>query len=284
MIAGSQKGADIALSPHEPPRAVAAAKSSGAQGSAKRTAASAGAARSAAGAPRAATRTAAARPRGQTRNSLELELTGATSTASDLAFARVRLEQANAVRAWTLRTGYTLSASKTYRASGEVLDNPVSTFLLDTRYVNNHGSTFTFAGAGANLRFRDEDTRRYPKRSGYVLLNGGIGQKLNAVTEGDIGLGLISVYDDDGQQVDPALTSRLRARVPFGARLTLDAQATGMLPFSQGFKVDSDTTLNYRLTEGLFMRLGFSANNLVIPVRGAGDWDLTTRLSLLYKR
>lgn len=222
--------------------------------------------------------------RGQTRNTLELEMTGVTSTASDLAFARVRLEQSNPERAWTLRTGYTLSSSKTYSSSGVANENPVTTFLLDTRYLDNSGKSFLFTGAAANLRFRDQDTRRYPRRSGYVLLNAGAGVRLNPQTDGDVGLGVMSIYDQDGETIAPALSSRIRARVPVGKRLTFDALATGMWPLTDGLKLDSDLTLNYRLSTELFLRLGWSANNLVVPVKGAGDWDLTTRLSLLYKR
>ncbi len=211
-------------------------------------------------------------------------MTGVTSTASDLAFARVRLEQSRPERAWTLRTGYTLSSSKTYSSSGAVDENRVTTFLLDSRYLDNSGKSFLFTGASANIRFRDRESSRYPKRSGYVLLNAGAGVRLNPQADGDVGLGVISTYDQQGETINPALTSRIRARVPVGRRLTFDALATGMWPLPDGLKLDSDLTLNYRLSSELFLRLGWSANNLVVPVKGAGDWDVATRLSLLYRR
>ena len=96
------------------------------------------------------------------------------------------------------------------------------------------------------------------------------------------GVTLVDAFRDEAAEV--ISSSRIRARVPVGKRLTFDALATGMWPLTDGLKLDSDLTLNYRLSTELFLRLGWSANNLVVPVKGAGDWDLTTRLSLLYKR
>lgn len=213
---------------------------------------------------------------------VELELTGVTSLTSDTALARGRVERKTSASDLKLRAGYTLTSNKSYGKNAR--DLTTRTLLLDSRYALGQGSSFWTLTGATNMRMRSEASTRYPKKTGYLLFAAGRGTRLQQNLEGDIGLGLLTSYDVDGRETDPALTGRLLARYPLGKRLTFDSTATLMLPLGNGLRLDSDLTLNYRLTQELYLRLGWSANNLVVPVLGAGDWDTTTRISFLYRK
>jgi len=227
---------------------------------------------------------AAAKPKPQPKPKkiVEIELTGVTSQVSDQVYARLRHEYASTDRNWSVRTGYTLTSSKSYSTKG-VNKTETSTMLLDGRYAKERGRDYAYGSASVNLRLRDTATSQYPKKSGYHLIAGGVGRKLGGGVEGDLGLGVLTTYDDT-TETDPALVTSVRARLPVGKRLTFDGQVYGMLPDSGSLEVDSDLTLNYKLTSELFLRLGWSATNLMQPIKDHGEWDVVTRLSFLFRK
>ncbi len=213
---------------------------------------------------------------------LELELSGLTSRDLDQINARVRHEQTTPKQRHYIRAGYRSSTSKVASEDG-IKETHVGTFLLDGRYAKDRGKDYTFYSASANLRFRERESSEYPKNAGYYLVSGGIGKKISKGVESDLALGVLSTYDGDSE-TDAAMVASLRARLPFSSKFTFDGRAYGIFPVGRNFRLDTDLALSYKLTDNLYVNFGWSANNLVKPTKRAEDWDLSNRLSFLYRK
>ena len=212
---------------------------------------------------------------------IETQLSGFTSEDADQLYARLSLRETREHRDWYVRGSFSRTATD-YAG----YDARVTTSKFDSRLEQERAEDAYDVWTGIlSKRERDPATRHYPKRSGYHFLSYGFGRQLDARTKGDIGLGILDIYDqDDGSR--PAAISSIRGRRPLSKRLTLDGDILVLQPMDRlrSTKVDSDLGLSYGLAPGLSIRLGWSANNLIRSVRASREWDSVIRLSISFRR
>jgi len=212
---------------------------------------------------------------------IETQLSGFTSEDADQLYARLRLEEKSARKSWYVRGLFSRTATK--HSSRKV---HVTTQKLDSRLERvTAPQRYTVWTGVLSRRDRDYAIKTYPRRSGYHFLSYGFGKQLDAKTKGDIGLGVLEIYDEnDGTK--PALVLSIRGKRPLSKNVTFDGDILAFQPTDRlrSTKVDSDLGLSYKLGEGLSLRLSWSATNLIRPVRSSREWDSVVRLSVSFRR
>jgi len=211
---------------------------------------------------------------------IDVQLSGLTTEYADQIYARLSLQEKQARRDLYLRGSYSHTATE----SGAWKVN-VTTTRLDGRVERiRAGDRYNVWIGVMNRRDRDL-TRTSTEQTGYRFLSYGVGKHLDIRNKGDIGLGLLTLYDD-GDTAKPAVGCSIIGRRPLSKKLTLDSQILALQPVDRlrSTKVDSEIGLSYELTQGFSLRLGWSANNLVRPVRGTREWDSIIRLTVSFRR
>ncbi|HUV04593.1 MAG TPA: DUF481 domain-containing protein [Armatimonadota bacterium] len=211
---------------------------------------------------------------------IEAQLSGLTTEYADQIYARLSVQESRQPRNWYLRGSYTSTATE----SGTWKVN-VTTTRLDGRVERiRTGDRYNVLIGVMNRRDRDL-TRTTSEQTGYHFLSYGVGKHLDIRNKGDIGLGLLTLYDD-GDTAKPAVGCSIIGRRPLSKKLTLDSQILALQPLDRlrSTKVDSEIGLSYELTQGFSLRLGWSANNLVRPIRGKKEWDSIVRLTISFRR
>lgn len=212
---------------------------------------------------------------------IEAQLSGFTSPDADNLYARLSLQEKKDSREWYIRGSISRTATKYGNA-----DTRVGTTKFDSRLERMQTERGYDVWTGVmSRREREPASRRYPRRSGYSFLSYGAGRRLDANTRGDIGLGVLDIYDE-GDGTKPAALCSIRGRRPLSEKLSLDGDILLLQPVDRlrSTKVDSDLGLSYGVAPGLSLRLGWSATNLIRPVRTSREWDSVLRLSISYRR
>ena len=96
---------------------------------------------------------------------------------------------------------------------------------------------------------------------------------------------MLTIYDD-GEAAKPALNCSIIASKPLSKSLTFDARILALQPMDKlsDTKVDSEIGLSYALTQGLSLRLSWSANNVLRNVSAEKDWTSNKRLTLSFNK
>jgi len=211
---------------------------------------------------------------------IEAQLSGLATEYSDQIYARLSMQESRKPRNWYLRGSYSQTATE----SGVWKVN-VATTRLDCRVERTRPNDRYNVLIGVMNR-RDRDlTPTSTERTGYHFLSYGVGKQLDIRNKGDIGLGLLTLYDD-GDTAKPAVGCSIIGKRPLSKKLTLDSQILALQPLDRlrSTKVDSEIGLSYELTQGFSLRLGWSGNNLVRPIRGTKVWDSIVRLTISFRR
>lgn len=210
----------------------------------------------------------------------ETQISGFASDYADQLFGRLSFQEKKGGKDWFIRG----SLSRTATESGSSKTH-VTTTRLDFRdeQARRAGRYDVFAGVMSE-RERDLSSTR-SERSGYHSLSYGIGKKFDARNRGDIGIGVLNIYDeDDGTK--PALSCSIIGRRPLNSKLSVDAHILAFQPLDKlsDTKVDSEVGLSYDVSPEISLRFGWSANNLVRPIRGAKEWDSVLRFTISFRR
>lgn len=211
---------------------------------------------------------------------IDVQLSGLTTEYADQIYARLSLQEKQARRDLYLRGSYSHTATESGTWKVDVV-----TTRLDSRVERiRAGDRYNVWIGVMNRRDRDL-TPTTTEQTGYHFLSYGVGKHLDIRNKGDIGLGLLTLYDN-GRSTRPAVGCSIIGRRPLSKRLTLDSQILALQPLDRlhSTKVDSEIGLSYELTQGFSLRLGWSANNLVRPVRGTREWDSIIRLTVSFRR
>lgn len=224
--------------------------------------------------------TAAKKSKPKSTRTIEAQLSGFTSQYADQIYARVAYQEQHPGRDWYVRGSYSRTATGSGKSSAEV-----DTIRLDLRHETprDNGQYNIITGV-VNRRVNDYVSKK-DRESGYHLFSYGIGKQLDARNKGDIGLGLLETYDSkDGTR--PAIVCSILGKRPLNNKLTLDSYILALQPLDRlrSTRLDSDIGLSYALADGLAVRLSWSANNLVKPIRGDYEWDSIIRLTVSFKR
>jgi len=215
-----------------------------------------------------------------TTRTIEAQLSGLTTEYADQIYARLSLQKTQDRRLRYLRGTYSHTATE----SGSWKVN-VITSRFDCRVEQPRPTDRYNVWIGVMNR-RDRDLRPgVTERTGYNFLSYGVGKQLDARNKGDIGLGLLTLYDD-GDTSKPAVGCSVLGKRPLSKKFTLDSQILALQPLDRlrSTKVDSEIGLSYELTQGFSLRLSWSTNNLVRPIRGTKEWDSITRLTVSFRR
>ena len=209
----------------------------------------------------------------------ETQFSGFTSEDAEALYGRLTLQETRAPKNWYIRGAFNRTATKNGTSSH------VTTQRFDSRLEHMRPTKEYTVWTGVLSRRDRHVGSRQPNTSGYHFLSYGIGKQLDPKTKGDIGLGLLDVYDEEGG-AEPAVVASIRVKKPLGKSLSLDGdtlilQPTGKLSST---KVDSDLGLTHAFAPGLSLRLSWSVNNLIRPIRSSNEWDSIIRLSISYRR
>lgn len=214
----------------------------------------------------------------ENRRTVEAQLSGLTTNYSDQIYARLSLQEEGKSRRWYLRGTY----NRTTTDSGSS-ETRVITSRADFRH-----ETLTDSGAyqvwSAVLSRRDRDKARGVERSGYQFTSYGVGKQLNARNKGDIGLGFLHKYDNGGQ-TEPVVYCSVIGTGYLRKKLATDGRILVLQPIDSlhSTRLDGEIGVSYELTDGLAVRLSWSANNLIRPVQGDREWDSVVRLTFSYQ-
>ena len=208
----------------------------------------------------------------------ETQLSGFTSEDAESLFARLSMQETRAPQNWYIRGSFNRTATK------NGVSSRVTTQRFDTRIEHMRPRKDYTVWTGVLSR-RDRHVGKRDNTSGYHFLSYGFGRQLDPKTKGDIGLGLLDVYDEPGG-AEPALIASIRVKKPLAKKLSLDCDTLILQPTGRlgSTKVDSDLGLSHELAPGLALRLGWSVTNLIRPVRSSHEWDSIIRLSISYRR
>lgn len=234
--------------------------------------------------PTAQKPSAKAKPLAKAKQSsrIDLEVAGMTSETTDQVYSRFSLNRRNGPAQWFLRSGYSVTRTKTY-SKDKVNTTELDTTTLDAQYRRDRRQTYNFVSAAANIRNRSPYSRAYGELTGYYLMSAGVGRKLITGLEGELALAAIHRYDDGGlTEYRPTYTLRLRS--PITSSIMLDGESNFVEPFGDNTIVDSRLNLTYKFTEALSMRLTYIANNLLVPITNRTGWDKSFRVSLVFSR
>ena len=208
----------------------------------------------------------------------ETQLSGFTSEDSEALFARLSVQEVRAPKNWYIRGAFNRTETK------NATSNHVTTQRFDSRLEQMRPNDNYNLWTGVLSR-RDRHIGKKDNTSGYHFLSYGFGRQLDPKTKGDIGLGLLDVYDEPGGG-KPALMSSIRIKKPLTKTLSLDGDVLVLQPLEKlsSTKVDSDLGVLHTLSPGLGLRLSWSVTNLIRPVRSSHEWDSVIRLSISYRR
>lgn len=209
----------------------------------------------------------------------ETQLSGFTSEDADALFARLSIQEIRAPKSWYIRGSFNRTATRNGTSSY------VTTQRFDSRLEHMRPSKEYTVWTGVLSRRDRHVGSRVPNTSGYHFLSYGFGRQFDPKTKGDIGFGLLDVYDEPGGS-EPAMIASVRVKKPLSKTLSLDGDTLILQPMSKlsSTKVDSDLGLSHELAPGLALRLGWSVNNLIRPIRSSHEWDSIIRLSITYRR
>lgn len=209
----------------------------------------------------------------------ETQLSGFTSEDADALFARLSMQETRAPKNWYIRGSFNRTATKNGTSSH------VTTQRFDSRLEHMRPDKEYTVWTGVLSRRDRQVGGRLPNTSGYHFLSYGFGRQLDPKTKGDIGLGLLDVYDEEGG-TGPAVIASVRVKKPLSKTLSLDGDTLILQPMARldSTKVDSDLGLSHELAPGLALRLSWSVNNLIRPIRSSHEWDSIMRLSITYRR
>jgi len=211
---------------------------------------------------------------------VETQLSGFTSQDADQLYARLALQETRAQRSWYVRGAISRTVTKNGSTSS------VITSKLDSRLEHSAGAKSYSVWTGVlSGRDRDYSTKQNDQRSGYEFLSYGYGRQLGAKAKGDIGLGVLKVWDDE-TSTRPSVVFSVRGRHPLNKSLTFESDTLLIQPLDalRSTKIDSDLALAHELAPGLSLRLGWSLNNLIRSIHNNREWDSIVRLSISYRR
>ena len=208
----------------------------------------------------------------------ETQLSGFLSEDSEALFARLSMQEIRAPQNWYVRGSFNRTETRNGSSSH------VTTQRFDSRLEHMRPNKEYTVWTGVLSR-RDRHIGINANTSGYHFLSYGFGRQLDPKTKGDIGLGLLDVYDEEGG-TKPALMTSIRIKKPLSKSLSLDGDTLVLQPLDKlsSTKVDSDLGLAHELSPGLALRLSWSATNLIRPIRSSHEWDSIIRLSISYRR
>ncbi len=210
----------------------------------------------------------------------EAEISGLTSETSDQLYGRINFTRLFGIRQWWVRAGYGITRTRTYNKKN-VNETELGTFTLDAQYRRDHGSSYRFISAAANIRNRSPHSSVYDDRSGYYMLSSGYGQRLMPGLDGEFALAKITRYETAAdERITPVYS--LRLKTPLSSAMVLDGDSHFVQPFSDDPLVDSRINLTYKLTSAVSMRLTYVANNMLRPVVTKTGWDKSFRVSLVF--
>lgn len=209
----------------------------------------------------------------------ETQLSGFTSEDADAYFGRLSMQETRPPKNWYIRGSFNRTATK------NSVSNHVTTQRFDSRLEHIRPDKEYTVWTGVLSRRDRQVGGRLPNTSGYHFLSYGFGRQLDPKTKGDIGLGLLDVYDEEGG-TEPAVIASVRVKKPLSKTLSLDGDTLILQPMARldSTKVDSDIGLSHELAPGLALRLRWSVNNLIRPIRSSHEWDSIMRLSITYRR
>lgn len=209
---------------------------------------------------------------------VETQLSGFTSQDADQLYARLALQEKKEDCDWFVRGSYSRTATKDGSKSH------VNTLKFDSRFEHRTTDRKYSVWTGVISRRDRQIGKRQPTRSGYHLISCGSGRLLSPRFKADIGIGLMKDYDT-ASGTEPTLTAALRGRHPLNPKLDLESEVLVLQPTKsfRSTKVDSDLALVHQFAPGLSLRLGWSVNNLIRPVRGSHEWDSIVRLVIAYR-
>lgn len=212
------------------------------------------------------------------RRTVEAQLSGITTNYSDQIYARLSLQEEGESRRWYLRGTYNRTTTDSGSSETRVLTSRAD-FRHET--LGNSGDYHVWS---AVLSRRDRDKSRGVERSGYQFTAYGIGKQLDARNKGDIGLGFLHKYDNGGD-TKPVVYCSVIGTGYLREKLTTDGRILVLQPIDSlhSTKLDGEIGISYALTDGLAVRLSWSANNLIRPVQGDREWDSVVRLTFSYQ-
>lgn len=210
----------------------------------------------------------------------DVEITGLTSETTDQIYGRLSTSRSDGPVKWFIRTGYGTTKTRTY-TKNKVNTTDIGTYNLDCQYRHDYDGGYRFVSAAANIRNRDPYTVAYGGKTGYYMLNAGIGRNIAPGLAMEFALASITRYEDDtDHRVTPVYVLRMKRDLTDA--VAFDANTNLIQPFGDDALVDSRMNLTYKLTPAVSMRLTYVANNLLTPVKTRTGWDKSLRASLVF--
>ena len=131
-----------------------------------------------------------------------------------------------------------IPSSRTATKNGNT-ENHVSTTKVDSPYKHTTSKEGYNVWTGVlSRRDRDPGGKKKSKQSGYEVFSYGTGRQMGPKAKGDIGLGLLDVYNDEDGTA-PAVMCSIRGRHPLSKKLTLESD---ILP---GVRIQNENLLTF---------------------------------------
>lgn len=220
------------------------------------------------------------KPKTPITRTIDTQLSAYTTEYAEQLYLRLLYQEKGGDADWHLRGSFIRTAT----VSGSSRKY-VTTTKIDYRREHPRSNTKSDYDVWAGvMNRRDRDLTVGSEKSGYHFFSYGVGKQLDTRNRGDIGIGILETYDD-GRGTRPALSCSVIARRPIAEKLSLDGQILVLQPLNDfgSTKVDSEAGMTYDLSQGFSVRLNYSANNVVKPLRGDTMWDTMLRLTFAYR-
>lgn len=211
---------------------------------------------------------------------VETQLSGFTSQDAEQFYTRLSLQETRKSQNWYIRGA--LSRTETRNGSSH---SEVMTSKLDSRLQHMISpNVYSVVTGVLSRRDRNPSSKTYPRDSGYQFISYGYGRPLGPKANGDIGLGLLQVFDDGGS-AKPALMCAVRGTHSISRVLSWESDVLVFQPMDSlsDMKIDSEVGLVHDLSPGLSLRFTWTLNNLIRSVNSNREWDSGARVSISYR-
>ncbi len=219
-------------------------------------------------------------PKPAVTRTFETQLSGYTSQDAESLYTRLSLQENRKKQLWFIRGSLSLTETK----SGKYHPR-VTTSKIDSRLERLQSpKSYSVLTGVLSSRDRDASNPKNARHSGYQFLSYGFGRVLGPRAKGDIGLGMLEVFDDN-EGIKPALMLAVRGIQPLTESLSWESDVILLQPVDriQSTRIDSELGLVHSLSPGLSLRLTWTLNNLIRSVNTNREWDSGVRLSISYR-
>lgn len=210
-------------------------------------------------------------PRIPVTTTIGVQVSGTDVQYAKVLYAGLSVQQARGPDNWYLRGYYYGSYAPTY-------DGYITRLDYRNENVKIKGRYDVWTGILSEYNYTDP--------IGYYFLSYGTGKQFDARNKGEIGIGMLSVYNSsEGDK--PAVSFSITGSKPISKNLTFDARILALQPVDKlsDTKLDSDLGLSYALTQGLSLRLGWTANNFAQNLYIAGEkWTSNVQLMISFNK